>query len=97
MKTQLEQIKDEIERLGRNWDGTTELQPASLFQADLYELLAFIESLEKKAEKEETPTCRFCGFYENNCPFIRDKFTVYPNRVCKDYTPSALKYIEEKK
>lgn len=37
---------------------------------------------------EEEPTCKTCGFYENNCPFIRGKFIVYPSRVCKDYTYS---------
>ena len=35
---------------------------------------------------EEQPTCKPCGFYENNCPFIRGKFLPYPSRVCKDYT-----------
>ena len=38
----------EIERLGRNWDGVQELQPASLFQADLYELLSLIDSLQQE-------------------------------------------------
>ena len=40
---------------------------------------------------EEEPTCKTCGFYENNCPFIRGKFVPYPNRVCKDYTYSKHK------
>ena len=39
----------------------------------------------------EKPTCKTCGFYENNCPFIRGKFIPYPNKVCKDYTFSTLK------
>lgn len=30
-------------------------------------------------------TCKTCGFYENNCPFIRGKLIPYPNKVCKDY------------
>ena len=38
----------EIERLGKNWDGIQELQPASLFQADLYELLDIIASLQQE-------------------------------------------------
>ena len=40
-------------------------------------------------------TCKTCGFYENNCPFIRDKFIPYPNKVCKDYTFSTLKAEQE--
>lgn len=44
---------------------------------------------------EEEPTCRSCGFYENNCPFIRGKFVPYPSRVCKDYIHSAMKEQEQ--
>lgn len=40
---------------------------------------------------EQEPTCKTCGFYENNCPFTRGKLMVYPNKVCKDYTHSAMK------
>lgn len=36
-------------------------------------------------------TCRTCGFYENNCPFIRGKLIPYPNKVCKDYVYSVMK------
>lgn len=43
-----EKLIAEIGRLGRNWDGEQELQPASLFQADLYELLAIIDSLQQE-------------------------------------------------
>ena len=42
-----DRLKAEIERLGRNWDGVQELQPVSLFQADLYELLDIIDSLQQ--------------------------------------------------
>ena len=43
-------------------------------------------------QRERTaPTCKSCGFYENNCPFIRDTFKPYPNKVCKDYTYSVMK------
>lgn len=52
-------------------------------------LLSVIDSLQQ--EQPEPPTCKSCGFYENNCPFIRDKFIPYPNRVCKDYTYSVMK------
>lgn len=44
---------------------------------------------------EEEPTCKTCGFYENNCPFIRGKFILYPSRVCKDYTYSKHKEVKE--
>ena len=43
-----DRLKAEIERLGRNWDGVQELQPVSLFQADLYELLDIIDSLQQE-------------------------------------------------
>ena len=47
--------------------------------------------------KQEQPeqTCKTCGFYENNCPFIRDTFAPYPNKVCKDYTYSVMKEQEQ--
>ena len=44
---------------------------------------------------EEKATCKTCGFYENNCPFIRGKLIPYPNKVCKDYTYSAMKEQEK--
>lgn len=46
-------------------------------------------------EKHSGPTCKTCGFYENNCPFIRGKFIVYPSRGCKDYIYSVLKEQEK--
>ena len=46
--TQLKQIKAEVERLGRNWDGDKD---ATLFQADLREILSLIKSLEKEEPK----------------------------------------------
>ena len=50
------------------------------------------------AVKRERPvgeqTCKTCGFYENNCPFIRGKLIPYPSRVCKDYTYSVMKARE---
>lgn len=49
-----------------------------------------IASVEMVKEQPE-PTCKTCGFYENNCPFIRGKLIPYPNKVCKDYTYSAMK------
>lgn len=49
----------------------------------------------KQKQTVEEPTCKTCGFYENNCPFIRDKFIPYPSRVCKDYTYSVMKAQEK--
>lgn len=48
-----EKLIAEIERLGKNWDGVQELQPASLFQADLYELLSIITSLQQEQDMGE--------------------------------------------
>ena len=45
--------------------------------------------------EQSAPTCKSCGFYENNCPFIRDTFKPYPNKVCKDYTYSVMKKKEQ--
>lgn len=42
-------------------------------------------------QEQPEPTCKTCGFYENNCPFTRGKLIPYPNKVCKDYTYSAMK------
>lgn len=39
----------------------------------------------RKEQPEQIRTCKTCGFYENNCPFIRGKLIPYPNKVCKDY------------
>lgn len=61
-------------------------------EAEILVALAKEELLKSlQQEQPEPPTCKSCGFYENNCPFIRDKFIPYPNRVCKDYTYSVMK------
>ena len=61
-------------------------------QDDAYHhILALIDSL----QQEQEPTCKTCGFYENNCPFIRGKLIPYPNKVCKDYTYSEVKAQEQ--
>lgn len=52
----------------------------------------------KPSEKEiiaSEKTCKNCGFYENNCPYIRGKFIPYPSKVCKDYTYSVIKAQEQ--
>lgn len=54
----------------------------------LCDILSFITSLQ---QEQSVPSCKTCGFYENNCPFIRGKLIPYPNKVCKDYTYSVMK------
>lgn len=58
----------------------------------------FIAEIDKCPLKQEqpNPTCKTCGFYENNCPFIRGTFKPYPNKVCKDYTYSDMKIQHSK-
>ena len=51
--------------------------------------------LDSLPEQPVGKTCKTCGFYENNCPFIRGKFIPYPNKVCKDYTYSVMKAQEQ--
>lgn len=53
-------------------------------KSNMFQLKMMGDSLEK-------PTCKSCGFYENDCPFIRGKFMPYPNIVCKDYTSSIIR------
>ena len=57
------------------------------------ETLSFIDSPQQEQPAEKT--CKDCGFYENNCPYIRGKFIPYPSKVCKDYTYSAIKEQEQ--
>ena len=52
----------------------------------------FIDSIQ---QEQPEPSCRTCGFYENNCPYIRGKFIPYPSRVCNDYTYSVIKAQQE--
>lgn len=56
------------------------------------EILSYLDTLpDEPVEK----TCKTCGFYENDCPFIRGKFMPYPNIVCKDYTSSIIRKEDE--
>lgn len=48
-----------------------------------------------KSKQEQLEACKTCGFYENNCPFIRGKLIPYPNKVCKDYIYSVMKEQEQ--
>ena len=59
---------------------------------NLNKILSFITSLQ---QEQPEPTCKSCGFYENNCPFIRNTFKPYPNGICKDYTYSVMKEQEQ--
>ena len=64
------------------WDGHTPQEAA--------------ERIRKYLQQEQPePTCKTCGFHENNCPFIRGKLIPYPNKVCKDYTYSEVKAQEQ--
>ena len=59
-------------------------------EADVYLELHRIMSEESKDKNPKPmPSCKSCGFYENNCPYIRGKFIPYPKKVCKDYTYSV--------
>ena len=91
MNEQVKQIRAEIERRKKYLLNTVAHWPIHRV-VELESLLSFIDSLpEQPVEK----TCKTCGFYENNCPFIRDKFIPYPNKVCKDYTYSVMKAQEQ--
>ena len=52
------------------------------------------DQMTRLKQEQPKPTCKTCGFYENNCPFIRGKLIPYPNKVCKDYIHSAMKEQE---
>ena len=68
-----------------------EFEMGTCQEADVYLELHRIMSEESKDKNPKPePTCKSCGFYENNCPFIRGKFIPYPNKVCKDYTYSVM-------
>lgn len=56
---------------------------------DVKDIIASLQDEQPKS------TCKNCGFYENNCPFIRGKLIPYPNNVCKDYIYSAMKEQEQ--
>ena len=61
---------------------------------ELIDILAWLDSLQ---QEQPEPSCRTCGFYENNCPYIRGKLIPYPSRVCNDYTYSVIKDQQEEK
>lgn len=82
-----ELIRAEIERR-IEWLNTATTDFAEGRRAELRSLYDFLYTLpDEPVEK----TCKTCGFYENNCPFIRGKFMPYPNIVCKDYTSSIIR------
>ena len=86
MKT-IDKIRAEIERL---LEVNTPYESEG-YRFGLLDIRSFLDTLEEPVEK----TCKTCGFYENNCPFIRGKFIHYPSKVCKDYTFSTLKAEQE--
>lgn len=63
------------------------------FEYALDRVSDIITSLQQEQSSEKT--CKNCGFYENNCPYIRGKFIPYPSKVCKDYTYSVIKEQEQ--
>lgn len=88
--TTIDKIQAEIKKR-LNWKGKIQTSYYMGCRDELKELLSFLDTLEEPVGK----TCKTCGFYENNCPFIRGKFISYPNKVCKDYTFSTLKAEQE--
>ena len=58
-------------------------------------MCGFGRGLAVNKQEQQEKTCKTCGFYENNCPFIRDKHIPYPNKVCKDYIYSVMKAQEQ--
>ena len=83
----IDKIRAEIERL---LEVNTPYESEG-YRFGLLDIRSFLDTLEEPVEK----TCKTCGFYENNCPFIRGKFIHYPSKVCKDYTFSTLKAEQE--
>lgn len=90
MNKQVEQIRAEIKRLeGIDYPCDTHEQATGFYNA-LDRINDFLDTLQ-----EPEQTCKTCGFYENNCPFIRGKLIPCPNKVCKDYTYSVVKAEQE--
>jgi len=95
-----EKLKAEIERLKSKyrhnglWLSSTQSMLAGAKIEAMNELLLSLDSLQ---QEQPEPSCRTCGFYENNCPYIRGKLIPYPSRVCNDYTYSVIKAQQEEK
>ena len=70
------------------------LEKTAYAKARVDEAKDILNEITSLQQEQPEPSCKSCGFYENNCPFIRDKFIPYPNRVCKDYTYSVMKEQE---
>ena len=75
--------------------GAGNLEGFEYREAEMLVALAKEELLKSLQQEQPEPTCKSCGFYENNCPFIRNTFKPYPNRICKDYTYSVMKEQEQ--
>lgn len=99
--TTIDKIRAEIERLKKyaeesKKDWINEGYNQNAFAEDcritsFNKLLSFLDTL----EEQEQPTCKSCGFYENNCPYIRGKYIPYPNKVCIHYAFSIQKAEDE--
>lgn len=85
------QMKYYDEKEQKAWDDSDALWYQG-HQKMCAKLLSFLDTLPDEPMEK---TCKTCGFYENNCPFIRGKFMPYPNIVCKDYTSSIIRKEEE--
>ena len=88
-----ERLKAEIKRLQCE-QGFEDGMEERGYQFAIKDILDIIDSLQ---QEEPAPSCRTCGFYENNCPYIRGKLIPYPSRVCNDYTYSVIKAQQEEK
>lgn len=89
-KSIIDQIRAEIERLRK--ENGKDGRPSHVTEVICTHLLSILDT-----PQEPEMSCKTCGFYENNCPFIRGKLIPYPNKVCKDYTFSAMKAEAEPK
>lgn len=90
----IDKIRAEIERLYGEYKAKF-LQNGDSYHLGIFDGLDMAKQILDTLEEPVEKTCKTCGFYENNCPFIRDKFIPYPNKVCKDYTFSTLKAEQE--
>ena len=91
----IRKIRAEIkERIALQKDLLKQAEDSARIEGSIDALQGLLNSMDTFEEPVEK-TCKTCGFYENNCPFIRDKFIPYPNKVCKDYTFSTLKAEQE--
>lgn len=81
LKKRLKNVRDYMNGAGMKYKGPKYFKAQGKESA--YDaLLSIITSLQ---QGQQEPTCKTCDYYENDCPFTRGKFIVYPNKVCKNY------------